>query len=116
MARWVFALAAALGLLVGGPVATADPVTFRVNTDKVANRVSRLIYGHFFEHIYNGGDNGLWGEMVWNRSFEYQSNTVGKWENKNDIVSQTALGDGIKTLFGNEKWKDYDFTVEARKT
>jgi alpha-N-arabinofuranosidase len=74
-----------------------------------------MIYGHFFEHIYNGGDNGLWGEMVWNRSFEYQTNNTGKWALNNGTLAQTALTDGPFTTFGDPRWSDYEFSLEARK-
>jgi alpha-N-arabinofuranosidase len=109
------AVFAALSMAVVTAAALAEPVAIRIRTDKVANTISSLVYGHFFEHIYNGGDNGLWGEMVWNRSFEYVGNTTGKWTLTDGVLAQTALSDGPRTIFGDPKWHDYDYTIEARK-
>ncbi len=50
-----------------------EDVALQVHADKVANPINPFIYGHFFEHIYNGGDNGLWGEMVWKRGWRRRS-------------------------------------------
>jgi alpha-N-arabinofuranosidase len=108
----VFAL---LSLAAASATALAEPVALRVHTDRVTNSISPLVYGHFFEHIYNGGDNGLWGEMVWNRSFEYVGNDTGKWSLNNGVLAQTAMADGPRTTFGDERWHDYEFTIEARK-
>jgi alpha-N-arabinofuranosidase len=93
-----------------------EEVRLAVHADKVVNRIDPMVYGHFFEHIYNGGDNGIWGEMVWNRSFEYTEDSAGKWAVKDGLISETALTDGAKLVFGDPSWKDYEFTFEAKKT
>lgn len=93
-----------------------EDVHLAVHADKVLNRIDPMVYGHFFEHIYNGGDNGLWGEMVWNRSFEYTEDSAGKWANTDGVISETAFTDGAKLTFGDPAWKDYEFTFEAKKT
>ena len=51
-------------------VAYAQPLAISLDAAKVINRVDDKIYGHFLEHIYHSCNGGLWGEMVWNRSFE----------------------------------------------
>ncbi len=38
---------------------------------KKGNEISPLLYGVFFEDINYGGDGGLYGELISNRSFEY---------------------------------------------
>ncbi len=48
----------------------AADVNLVVNTDQVIHRVDPMVYGHFLEHIYNSCNGGLWGELIWNRSFE----------------------------------------------
>src|SRR5689334_17853717 len=113
--RTLLAFLAALS--VGTLCSAADPapVALTIHTDKVANPINPFIYGHFFEHIYNGGDNGLWGEMVWNRSFEYKGDDRGKWEIKDGVIRETAHIDGARIYFGDPSWKDYEFTVKARK-
>ena len=48
-------------------------VSYTLNPDRVLNRIDEKVYGHFFEHIYHSANGGLWGELVWNRSFEENS-------------------------------------------
>ncbi len=43
----------------------------RVNTKKVVNTISPVLYGIFFEDINYGGDGGWYGELIPNRSFEF---------------------------------------------
>jgi alpha-N-arabinofuranosidase len=44
---------------------------FFVNTANVQHNIDEKIYGHFLEHIFHSTNGGLWGDLVWNRSFEY---------------------------------------------
>lgn len=105
----------AAGLLAVPPAVSAEDIALHVQTDRVANAINPFVYGHFFEHIYNGGDNGLWGEMVWNRSFEYLGDDIGQWSLKDGVVSETALVEGGRLFFGDPSWTDYEFTLQARK-
>lgn len=45
--------------------------TIKINTKNKLNAISPLLYGVFFEDINYGGDGGLYGELIANRSFEY---------------------------------------------
>lgn len=106
------------GLAVFMPVvagARGEDVAVAVHADKTANAINPFIYGHFFEHIYNGGDNGIWGEMVWNRSFEYIADDLGHWEVKDGVITETEQAQGARMFFGDPAWKDYEFTLQARK-
>lgn len=42
-----------------------------INTSKITNQVSPILYGIFFEDINYAGDGGLYAELIANRSFEY---------------------------------------------
>ncbi len=42
-----------------------------INTSKITNPVSPILYGIFFEDINYAGDGGLYAELIANRSFEY---------------------------------------------
>lgn len=42
-----------------------------INTSKIINQVSPILYGIFFEDINYAGDGGLYAELIANRSFEY---------------------------------------------
>ena len=41
-----------------------------IDVSKKLNKISSLLYGVFFEDINYGGDGGLYGELIANRSFE----------------------------------------------
>jgi hypothetical protein len=61
---------AAIGIAVLAGTALGQGVNLTVDTEKVVKPVDERIYGHFLEHIYHSLHGGLWGEIVWNRSFE----------------------------------------------
>ena len=64
------------GTATGQSTSTA---TLTVDADKHGPRVSPLLYGVFFEEINLGGDGGLYGELIRNRSFE-ESTTPVHWK------------------------------------
>ena len=87
-------------------------VSLVVDTDSVLNRIDRKIYGQFLEHIYHAADGGLWGELIWNRSFEEppQWAVEGNW-----IVNKSVGGHLPKLVFGEADWNDYEFSFEAQR-
>jgi alpha-N-arabinofuranosidase len=66
--RWLIVATLTVTACIG--LGEAEPVKLVVNTDKVVQKIDDKIYGQFLEHIYHSASNGLWGEVVWNRSFE----------------------------------------------
>src|SRR5574344_2766948 len=56
-----------------------EQIEVQLNPDKIENRINNKIYGFLLEHIYHSVSNGLWGENVWNRSFE-ELWAYGDWE------------------------------------
>ncbi|MBN1507820.1 MAG: DUF1080 domain-containing protein [Sedimentisphaerales bacterium] len=88
--------------------------SYTLNPDRVLNRINEKVYGHFFEHIYHSANGGLWGESVWNRSFE--ENSVGLWRIEGDEIVQAGMGTDQRLLFGDASWTDYEYTLEAQKT
>ena len=109
-------MAAAIVLATATATATAAerPVTITVDPDKVLHRIDEKVYGHFLEHIYHSCNGGLWGELIWNRSFE--QNAAGQWSVEGDCVVQGGMGTNQRLVFGDRAWRDYEFTLEARKT
>ncbi|MBN1817827.1 MAG: DUF1080 domain-containing protein [Sedimentisphaerales bacterium] len=89
-------------------------VSFTIDPDRVLNRIDEKVYGHFFEHIYHSANGGLWGELVWNRSFE--ENNAGLWKVEGEDLVQAGMGTDQRYLFGDPAWTDYEFTLEAMKT
>lgn len=77
-----------------------------IHTAKTINTVSPLLYGIFFEDINYGGDGGLYGELIANRSFEYYEREVNPAEPSRDISD-------IRTMCW-ETVGDCRFFVETR--
>ena len=89
-------------------------VAYTIDPTRVLNRIDEKVYGHFFEHIYHSANGGLWGELVWNRSFE--ENSGGRWSIEDGQVVQAGMGTDQRLVFGDPTWTDYEFTLEALKT
>lgn len=77
-----------------------------INTSKVLNTVSPMLYGIFFEDINYAGDGGLYGELIANRSFEYYEREVNPAEKPADFPN-------IKTMCW-ETVGDCRFSIERR--
>ena len=92
-------LAASMALLGPVPCVAAEtaangvpPMTLSIDPTKTVNSIDERVYGHFLEHIYHSCNGGLWGDLVWDRSFEYNpadGPTSHNW---------TAYGPGKATL------------------
>jgi len=92
----------------------ARSVTLTVDPDRVVSEIDNKIYGHFLEHIFHSVNGGLWGEMIWNRSFE--QNEMGQWAVTGDNIAQEGMGTNVRLTFGDPNWQDYEYTLEAKKT
>ena len=93
----------------------AAGVRLTVDTDKPSHEINPHVYGQFLEHIYHSANGGLWGQLVWNRSFELSNSGVGDWSVKNGEVVQSALITDVHITFGDPSWKDYEITLQAQK-
>ena len=104
-------------LLVGltGPSALAEDVSVTVHPERILNRIDEKVYGHFLEHIYHSCNGGLWGELLWDRSFEGGGAGVA-WTLEDDCIAQEGAASNVRLVFGAPTWTDYEFTVEACKT
>lgn len=89
--------------------------SFYVDTTNIQNTIDEKIYGHFLEHIYHSVNGGLWGELVWNRSFEISPAGTGLWSLAGNDLVQSSLDQNVRLLFGDTTWRDYEITLEARK-
>jgi alpha-N-arabinofuranosidase len=105
----------AIGLIICGCKGPdSGSVTLEIPSLKPVSEISPLLYGHFYEHIYHSANGGLWGDLVWNRSFEeFLSKPV--WKISNGVISQSERISDVKLIFGDTGWTDYEFTLEARK-
>jgi alpha-N-arabinofuranosidase len=86
-----------------------------VDTDNPTHQIDPKVYGQFLEHIYHSANGGLWGDLVWNRSFELNSMGGGNWSIDGDEVVQSTLATDAHIEFGDPTWTDYEVTLEARK-
>lgn len=101
-------------VFMASPGFGAEDVKLTLDPQRVVNRIDEKVYGHFLEHIYNSCNGGLWGELIWNRSFEH--NAAGLWSVHDGCVVQQGLGVNNRLPFGDAQWTDYEYTLEARKT
>jgi alpha-N-arabinofuranosidase len=95
--------------------ALAEDVSLTVHPDRVLNRIDEKVYGHFLEHIYHSCNGGLWGELIWDRSFEGGGAGVA-WQRRDGCIEQQGAAADVRLVFGEPTWTDYEFSVEARKT
>ena len=86
-----------------------------VDVDDVLHEVNPNVYGHFFEHIYHSANGGLWGELVWNRSFELSNSGGGDWSVGDGEIVQSAVATDVSFVFGDPSWDDYELTLQAHK-
>ncbi|MDH7598034.1 MAG: alpha-L-arabinofuranosidase C-terminal domain-containing protein [Sedimentisphaerales bacterium] len=94
----------------------AEEVSLTIHPDRVLNDVDEKVYGHFLEHIYHSCNGGLWGELVWNRSFELDGSGQGRWSVQGDELVQSSLATDVHMEMGDgADWSDYEVTIQARK-
>ncbi|MDO4557583.1 MAG: DUF1080 domain-containing protein, partial [Planctomycetia bacterium] len=113
-----------VGTMVTASMA-ADEVSLSVDTSKSPHRIHERVYGHFLEHIYHSCNGGLWGEVVWNRSFE-DFVGGGRWSVRDEVLSQEDRSEDCRIMIGADPWDtsawqaspwtDYEFSFDARKT
>ncbi|MCA9240578.1 MAG: DUF1080 domain-containing protein, partial [Planctomycetales bacterium] len=117
-------LSAALAVVIASLLLVSKPadaqsedstVRVQVDVDKTLHEISPNVYGHFLEHIYHSANGGLWGELVWNRSFELSNGGTGDWSVDDGEVVQSSLITDVHFLFGDPTWQDYEITLQARK-
>ncbi len=111
----VFACVTGTVLPLALSVACAGDVPLIIQADKVVGRVDEKIYSHFLEHIYHSCNGGLWGEMIWNRSFEVGAGS-SRWSVAGDRLVQKGREPDIRLTFGDPACRDYEYALEARKT
>ncbi|MCL5271108.1 MAG: DUF1080 domain-containing protein [bacterium] len=98
---------------------TAAEISLSVDPQIVLNQIDPKIYGHFLEHIYRSANGGLWGELVFDRSFEnlsqYLGGAGGHWVAEGNVLRQQSLGIRLCQSFGDPTWTDYEYTLETRQ-
>src|SRR5580765_3689283 len=101
------ALSIAIFFYLSAVLATAQNVNLTVNTDTVLHSIDPKIYGQSI----NGG---VWGEAVWNRSFE-QTLTQGVWKVNGGVLEAGAVDGDSRFRFGAETWGDQELSVDAMR-
>ncbi len=89
---------------------TSQPASISIDTRKIENQISPLLYGQFLEFMYEGIKGGLHAELIRNRSFEEPPNVIGLsryWERYPD-----DRNDDYALAFG---WADDFAYPEQRK-
>ena len=68
MKKTIIITLAALCIALGG--AAQERAAITVQTDKPSGYIDPMLYGQLFEHIYFSANNGVWQELLFERSFE----------------------------------------------
>lgn len=89
--------------------------SYTIDTKQIEHQIDINVYGQFLEHIYNSANGGLWGDLVWNRSFERISDSGGEWHVEGDEIIQSSLNENVRLFFGDSSWQDYEITMQAKK-
>ena len=63
------ALTAAI-LIICGSVSAQAPANIHIQSREASGLIDSKIYGQLFEHIYFSANNGVWQELIYERSFE----------------------------------------------
>ena len=66
MKRFLLLLVTSLAL----GVTAFGQATIHVQSGKPAGTIDPMLYGQLFEHIYFSANNGVWQELIYERSFE----------------------------------------------
>ncbi len=118
---WV-ALFCSLALVVCGflqsPEADAATRTqvVQIHPGQVRNTIDPKVYGQFLEHIYHSADNGVWGQLIWNPSFEQGVGGGGRyWVASGSQIRQLGGGSGVVKTFGQAGWSNYEVSLDAKK-
>lgn len=113
-------------LFIGSDKTEKDPVNINIiiHPDQVISTIEKGIYGQFLEHIYHTLNGGLWGEVVWNRSFEEAPSTHGNWLRAEQLSNWKFTGSAIRVSgdnprfipIGSGAWRNYELALTVRKT
>lgn len=107
---WVVCLLA--GLLT--EIRAQETIEVKMNIDKVEKHIDEKVYGFLLEHLYHSVSNGVWGENVWNRSFE-ELLAYGAWQvdNSGEVILN-ALGQPMAD-FRICRGRDYELNLEVKR-
>ena len=97
----------------------AQTASITVDTHKVENRISPLLYGQFLEFMFEGIKGGLHAELIRNRSFEEPANVIGlsrNWErypdDRNDDYALSFVWDD-QSAYPPQRTKEHSLRVRA---
>lgn len=103
--------------LLSGLLATVraqETVEVRIHPEKVERHIDKKVYAFLLEYLYHSVSNGIWGENVWNRSFE-ELLAYGSWQvDDNGEVTLNALGQPMAD-FRICRGKDYELNLEVKR-
>ena len=98
--------------------------SIQIDAAKVENGISNMLYGQFVEDFFNGVEGPLWDELIRNRGFEDQPDSIGlsrdwerepdgrnhdpaltiKWDSSTFYPAQTPGGHSLSLEITSDQW------------
>lgn len=91
-------------------------VFLTIHPNQVIGKIDDKIYGLLLEHLYHSVSNGIWGETVWNRSFEELYAVRGDWSVNNENLIRVEAFKGETALFRIGRGRNFELSLEFKKT
>lgn len=88
-------------------------VAIKVDASRPGVKVSPTLYGIFFEDINHAADGGLYAELISNRSFEDDDNSMPTWKTSADGGASISAQLVSKGLLNSAQSKALEVTVSA---
>ena len=86
-----------------------------IDPSKKTHKIDEKVYGQFLEHIYRSCNGGLWGDIIWNRSFEVMP-AGGIWALEDDEIVLRNKSNKVRLDIGDRKWTNYEINLQFQLT
>lgn len=91
-----------------------EKVELTIHPSVIEKRIDNKIYGVLLEHLYHSVSNGLWGETVWNRSFE-ELLAYGDWTITGEGLVKVNASNQKQAIFHLAKGSDYEIEMDVKR-
>ena len=90
-----FLLSCLLTTSLAASAGLAAEVSLTLRPERPLNKIDEKVYGHFLEHIYHSCNGGLWGDLIWDRSFEGGGANIA-WTMQDGCLAQEGMATDVR--------------------